>query len=236
MTACTLCATVFGAFVAVSTFLSANAQAVRALTDGNDLIVTGGKAETVEYEGRKSVRLTTQSKEDVFAFLKGIQFQDGTIEADIAMKVTTPPGVRMPGFLGIAFRARADGSHYDLFYLRPGNSHAEDQAMRNHSVQYVAAPGFDWYKLRREWPWIYESYADLQPEGWNRVYQRIGESELDRERLERRGPGGQCCLMGLSRGGSLFLQRESDSRQSGSRHRWRRSLRSMGGKIRQRLR
>jgi hypothetical protein len=169
--------------IAIATFLSANAQALRtpaptaqsfALTDANALLVTGGKAETVEYQGRKAVRLTTQSKEDVFAFLrfsgdKGIQFQDGTIEADIAMKVTTPPGVRMPGFVGIAFRARTDGSHYDLFYLRPGNSHAEDQAMRNHSVQYVAAPGFDWYKLRREWPWIYETYADLQPEGWNKI-------------------------------------------------------------------
>ena len=167
--------------VAVSTFLSANAQALRtpeptteaarsfALTDLNDLIVTGGKADTVEYQGRKAVRLTTQSNEDVFAFLKGIQIQDGTIEADIALKITTPPGVRMPGFIGIAFRARTDASHYELFYLRPGNSHSEDQAMRNHSVQYVAAPGFDWYTLRREWPWIYESYADLQPEGWTKV-------------------------------------------------------------------
>jgi hypothetical protein len=200
MTTCTLSSTEFGKpievsgllqaagalLVAISTFLSANAQALRtpepteqtaqsfALTDANDLLVTGGKAETVEYQGRKAVRLTTQSKEDVFAFLrfsgdKGIQFQDGTIEADIDMKVTTPPGVRMPGFVGIAFRARTDGSHYDLLYLRPGNSHAEDQAMRNHSVQYVAAPGFDWYKLRREWPWIYETYADLQPEGWNKI-------------------------------------------------------------------
>jgi hypothetical protein len=41
--------------------------------------------------------------------------------------------------------------------------------MRNHSVQYVAAPGFDWYKLRREWPSVYESYADLQPEAWTKV-------------------------------------------------------------------
>jgi hypothetical protein len=155
--------------VALSTLVSVNAQSVP-LTDGNNLIVTGGKAETVEYQGQKAVRLTTtESKEEVFAFLKGIQIQDGTIEADIALKRTTPPGVRMPGFIGIAFRARTDASHYDLFYLRPGNSHAEDQAMRNHSVQYVAAPGFDWYKLRREWPWIYESHADLQPEGWNKI-------------------------------------------------------------------
>jgi hypothetical protein len=167
--------------VAISTFLSQNAHALGtpepttqaaqsfAPTDLNDLVITGGKAETVEYQGRKAIRLTAQSDRDVFAFLKGIQMQDGTIEADIAMKATAPPGVRMPGFLGIAFRARTDGSHYDLFYLRPGNSHSEDQAMRNHSVQYVAAPGFDWYKLRREWPWIYESYADLQVEGWNKV-------------------------------------------------------------------
>jgi hypothetical protein len=41
--------------------------------------------------------------------------------------------------------------------------------MRNHSVQYVAAPGFDWYKLRREWPWINESHAELHPEVWNKV-------------------------------------------------------------------
>ena len=164
--------------VAISTFPSANAQGLPtpepttqaagslALTD---LIVTAGKAEEVEYQGRKAVRLTTQSKEDVFAFLRGTQMQDGTIEADIAMKVTTPPGVRMPGFIGIAFRARTDASHYELFYLRPGNSGSEDQAMRNHSVQYVAAPGFDWYKLRREWPWIYEAHADLQPERWTKV-------------------------------------------------------------------
>jgi len=135
----------------------------------DDMAVTGGKAETVEYQGRKAIRLTTQSTEEVFAFLKGIQIQDGTIEADIALKVTTPPGVRMPGFVGIAFRARTDASHYELFYLRPGNSGSEDQAMRNHSVQYVAAPGFDWYKLRREWPWIYESYADLRLEIWTKV-------------------------------------------------------------------
>ena len=140
------------------------------LSDPGDLATSGGKAETVEYLGRKAVRLTTQQQSEVvFAFLKGVQLQDGTIQADIALKTTTPPGVRMPGFVGMAFRASADASHYDMFYLRPGNSLSEDQAMRNHSVQYVAAPGYDWYKLRREWPFIYESWADLQPEHWSTV-------------------------------------------------------------------
>jgi hypothetical protein len=141
-----------------------------AIGDVNDLVISGGKAEAVQYLGQKAIRLTTEPKqEQVLAFLKGAQIQDGTIECDIALKITTPPGVRMPGFVGVAFRAKSDASHYELFYLRPGNARSEDQAMRNHSVQYVSIPGYDWYKLRREWPWLYESYAVLQPEHWSHI-------------------------------------------------------------------
>ena len=140
-----------------------------ALSDTRDLVLLNVKAEAVEYKGRKAVRLTKDVEKDGFALLRGSDFQDGTIEADIALKITTPPGVRMPGFVGIAFRARPDASRYELFYLRPGNSHAEDQAMRNHVVQYTSEPDFGWYKLRREWPWVYESHAELQTETWTRV-------------------------------------------------------------------
>ena len=145
-----------------------------ALSDTKDLVLIHLKADPVEYKGRKAVRLTKEkdvgtSDFDGFALLKGTDFQDGTIEADIALKITTPPGVRMPGFVGIAFRARPDGSRYELFYLRPGNSHAEDQAMRNHSVQYTSEPDFGWEKLRRAWPSIYESHEELQTETWMKV-------------------------------------------------------------------
>jgi len=139
-----------------------------ALTDAKDLQEQGVKAEAVEYRGRKAIRLTTQG-ESGFAFLNGTRFRDGTIDVDIATKVTTPPGVRMPGFTGIAFRARPDAAHYEMFYLRPGNSRSDDQAMRNHSVQYTSEPGYGWEKLRRQWPFIYESYADQQPEEWTHV-------------------------------------------------------------------
>ena len=93
------------------------------------------KAEVVEYQGRRAVRLAYGGNEDGLAVLPGPEFQDGVIEAEIALKVSTPPGVRNPGFAGIAFRARPDASHYELFYLRPGNAGAQDQAMRNHVVQ-----------------------------------------------------------------------------------------------------
>lgn len=139
------------------------------LDDAATLSLAGGKAESVEYLGRKSVCLTTQANSDIFAYVKGSSIQDGIIEVDIAVKINTPPGVRMPGFTGIAFRARPDGSQYDMFYLRPRNALSDDQAMRNHSVQYIAKPGYDWYLLRRQWPWIYESWADLKPGAWTHV-------------------------------------------------------------------
>jgi Domain of Unknown Function (DUF1080) len=139
------------------------------LGDTRDLVQLNVKADAIEYKGRKAVRLTKDTEKDGFALLRGTDFQDGTIEGDIALKITTPSGVRMPGFVGIAFRARPDASRYELFYLRPGNARSDDQAMRNHSVQYVSAPDFDWYKLRREWPWVYKAQADLQPETWTKV-------------------------------------------------------------------
>lgn len=140
-----------------------------ALSDTKELVLLNLKADAVEYQGRKAVRLTKDTEKDGFALLQGTDFQDGVIEADIALKIVTPPGVRMPGFVGIAFRARPDASRYELFYLRPGNARSDDQAMRNHSVQYTSEPDFDWYKLRREWPWVYEAHADQQLETWTKV-------------------------------------------------------------------
>ncbi|HEX4230168.1 MAG TPA: family 16 glycoside hydrolase [Bryobacteraceae bacterium] len=147
---------------------TSNAQTF-ALSDTKDLVLVNVKADSVEYNGRKAVRLTKDTEKDGFALLRGTDFRDGTIEADIALKITTPPGVRMPGFTGIAFRARPDASRYELFYLRPGNARSDDQAMRNHSVQYVSEPDFDWYRLRRQWPWVYEAYADLKLETWTKL-------------------------------------------------------------------
>ena len=140
------------------------------LHDANGLIAPKVKTEAVNYLGRKSVRLTMEGADhDGLALLPGTDFQDGVIEADIALRNTTPPEVKRPGFIGIAFRVSPDASRYEVFYLRPGNSDAPDQAKRNHSVQYVSEPAFGWYRLRREWPSVYESYAELALETWTKV-------------------------------------------------------------------
>jgi len=140
------------------------------LTETTGLAAPKVKSEAVTYLGRKCIRLITEGEDHAaLTLLPGTDFQDGVIEADIALKSTMPPGVRYPGFVGIAFRSRADASHYELFYLRPGNSDSDDQAQRNHSVQYTSEPGFGWYPLRRQWPSIYESHAALAMETWTKL-------------------------------------------------------------------
>ena len=137
------------------------------LRDAAGLIPLKVKADPVKYLGRKCVRVTMDGDDrDGLVLLPGTDFQDGVIEADIALKVTVPPGIHYPGFLGIAFRVLPDASRYELFYVRPGNADAADQAMRNHAVQYSSEPDYSWYRLRREWPSVYESHVDIAMETW----------------------------------------------------------------------
>jgi len=158
-------------FVSISAL--AAAQTVRApqtfpLTDTRGLVARGVTIDTAEFLGRTAVRVVKQRAEGVAGFLPlpGVDFQDGTIEADVAAKATAPG---MPGFIGIAFRARPDASSYDMFYVRPGLAQSDDQAFRNRVAQYCAAPGYGWFELRHDWPWVYESHADLRLDAWTHI-------------------------------------------------------------------
>jgi hypothetical protein len=157
------------ALAATLTAVPARAQQFP-LTDAKGLTAKDVVLEPVTVLGRQALRMTTEKdKEDGLAFVPGVDFQDGSIDVDVALKTTTPPGVRMPGFIGVAFRARADGSAFEMIYIRPGNSRATDQSMRNHAVQYVSAPGYGWSELRQAWPWVYESHAEIDPAGWTHL-------------------------------------------------------------------
>lgn len=141
-----------------------------ALTDPSALVLQGAKADAGEYLGRKAVRLSVSGPDNGgYAIVKGTNFHDGSIDVDLATNPEEPPGGGRPGFVGIAFRIGQDPSHFECFYLRPGNAVADDQARRNHAVQYVSEPHYSWEKLRRTWPFIYEAWADLTPLAWTHV-------------------------------------------------------------------
>jgi hypothetical protein len=148
-----------------------------------------------EYRGRKALRVVQPARGDGFAVLPAVNFQDGVIEADMAIEITTPLFPDAPGFGGVAFRARADVSAYELFYLRPGNASSSDQAKRNHSVQYVAEPGFSWPLLRRAWPAVYETYAPLEPGAWTHL--RIEVTGRDATLFVNRAPQPTLIVQGL---------------------------------------
>lgn len=135
------------------------------------LAVANGRTELVDYRGRRAVHLipapdTAGKDEDVLALLDCAEFQDGTLEIDVAgaPRPGMPPDSR--GFVGVAFRTGEQGEWSELFYLRPTNARCDDQLRRNHSVQYVSHPDFPWHRLREEAPGKYESYADLEPGAW----------------------------------------------------------------------
>lgn len=141
-------------------------------TDGLELV--NAKAEAVTYRGQRAVRLVPLPGQDtgdgaMLAILTGSEFKDGTIEAEVAGAPRPGAAPDMRGFIGILFRVQSHGERAEDFYLRPTNGRADDQLRRNHSVQYESAPDFPWYRLRKESPGVYESYADLEAGAWTRM-------------------------------------------------------------------
>ena len=138
------------------------------------LELNNGKGEIVTYRGRRALKLIAlldhhDSDETALAMVANSDFKDGTIEVDVA----GAPGPGAPadsrGFVGIAFRVQGQDAQAENIYLRPTNGRADDQLRRNHSVQYESIPDFPWYRLRKENPGVYESYADLEAGAWTKM-------------------------------------------------------------------
>lgn len=122
-------------------------------------------------EGKEVVKIIKDSTlkavdEPTFVKIKGIDFQDGTVEIKVLSRLlkTARPSDR--GFIGIAFRINEQNSAFESIYLRPTNGRADDQIRRNHSVQYFSYPNFKFDRLRKESPELYETYADMGLNEW----------------------------------------------------------------------
>ncbi|MFK7813350.1 MAG: hypothetical protein AB8B59_12730 [Maribacter sp.] len=76
--------------------------------------------------------------------LNDVSFRTGTMQLDIK-------GENNPGrsFVGIAFNIQND-STYEAIYFRPFNFESSEQIRREHGIQYIYTPDFDWRRLRTE--------------------------------------------------------------------------------------
>ena len=144
----------------------------------NEEEVRNVKTKWITYKGRKALRVIDAAPPDAadgiqLVILNKTEFRDGTIEIELTGEPSPTANSTARGFVGVAFRVNLDAAKnvakYDCFYLRPTNGRSDDQVRRNHSTQYVSYPDFPWFRLRKEFPQKYESYADVVPGEWTKL-------------------------------------------------------------------
>jgi hypothetical protein len=102
------------------------------------------------------------------AVLNNVRFHNGAIDVDVAGAPAKGADESARGFIGVAFRVQSD-SRFEIIYLRPTNSHADDQLRRNHTTQYSSDPDWPWDRLRKESPGVYESWVDMETGEWTHM-------------------------------------------------------------------
>lgn len=138
----------------------------------NNTLEPVGVTMSIEHlKGKKVVKVVKDPKvkevdEPTFVRIKGTELKDGTIEVQVLSRLLNDAPAFARGFIGIAFRINKDNSKFESIYIRPTNGRAQDQVRRNHSIQYFAYPGYKFDRLRKEFPEVYESYADMGLDEW----------------------------------------------------------------------
>jgi hypothetical protein len=110
---------------------------------------------------RKGVHVDERAGNGV-VWIDGTNFGQGTIEIDVHGR-----DVLDRSYLGIAFH-RKDDTAYEGVYLRPFNFRIDNPVRRQHAVQYIVLPDFDWPKLREQFPEEFENPVDasVAPGDW----------------------------------------------------------------------
>jgi hypothetical protein len=94
---------------------------------------------------------------DGIAVIKDVEFSNGIIELEL--KGENNPG---KSFVGIAFNIQND-STYEAIYFRPFNFRSDEKIRREHSIQYIYHPKYNWRHLRTNFKGQYEADFPRQP-------------------------------------------------------------------------
>ena len=110
--------------------------------------------------GKTETILLNSEEGDGLVVYQNLEFENGTIEADIKGK-----DVLQKSFVGIAFHIQDENS-FNAIYFRPFNFKKPERAA--HSVQYISHPEFTWFKLRNDFPEQFENpvHPIPDPDNW----------------------------------------------------------------------
>jgi hypothetical protein len=126
-------------------------------------IITVAAYETRALKDGKPNAITTKG----IVWLKGVDFSGGTVDIDLRGK-----DVFLQSFLGIAFYG-TDTNHCNIIYFRPFNFRNADSARWKWSLAYMQIPDFDYARLRKEHPGVYENRIVPPPAAADWFHARI---------------------------------------------------------------
>jgi len=154
--------------------LPMNAQQI-SLSDLSHSKLKSATAAVTPYHGSPALKLIPMDPKapgyaggGPMVILNDVHFRNGTIDVDVAGSPAKGADESARGFIGVVFRVQSD-SRFEIIYLRPTNSHADDQLRRNHTTQYSSEPDWPWDRLRKESPGVYESWVDMQTAEWTHM-------------------------------------------------------------------
>jgi hypothetical protein len=166
--------------------------------------VKSATAMVTTYGGSPALTLNPKGAKDAgyspggpLVLLDGVRFKDGAIDVDVAGAPTKGAPEDARGFIGVVFRVQTE-ARFEIIYLRPTNSHADDQLRKNHTTQYSAEPEWPWDRLRKESPGVYESWVDMETGKW--THMRIEVHGTDASLYVNRGSNPCLIVHGLKLG------------------------------------
>ena len=129
--------------------------------------------EVAKLKDRNGVRLSSRTGNGV-AWVEGSEFRAGTIEVDIRGREDL-----QQHYVGIAFHRKNDTT-YEAVYLRPFNFRSADPLRRQHAVQYISLPKFDFQDLRDQFSEEFENpvAASIEPTDWVKLRVVVDGSKI----------------------------------------------------------
>ena len=109
--------------------------------------------------------------ENTYVKIAGVDFHNGTIEVDVCGGLLPDAPDYARGFIGIVFRANAEDSEFESFYIRPTNGKGcDDPVRRAHGCQYFSYPGYTFSYFREFGITEYENSVDsIALNEWSRI-------------------------------------------------------------------
>jgi hypothetical protein len=140
--------------------------------DAMNLRVINREAASIQ-DRKGAVRLSSAPGNGV-AWVEGTHFRSGTIEVEIRGRETVGQH-----YVGVAFHRRDDNT-YEAVYARPFNFRATDPVRKQHAIQYIMLPEFDWPRLREEFPEEFENPVDasIVPTDWVKLRVVVARSQV----------------------------------------------------------